>query len=656
MRRFLVSLSLILLFSLSLSPLFAVELTEMTLDNGMKVVHIHAPQSKKTADIVIAVKVGSEDERRSQAGISHLLEHIIFQTRTPESEPLNKILTRSGGSWNGWTSPFYTSYMLADLSDKDLLFYCSLWARALLSPRYPPKNIFAMERQVVLEEMLRGIPDDVSAWKLSSWVHYRRLFTAFSPDIQYPKWSPIGFRYAVGNLSLEEVGAYQRNHYTPKAMTLVITTSEPSEQVKLIAEESFGKYGGSTVGQKDPHTLNFNRPSAFTFIESPTLVPDDIGFLLGFKVPGAETYDGFVLEQIALLLEFRLSRKNYKRFQIEAGIEPLQRGPGPRIFVITGQVSDIRGGWHEYQEMENEANNLLNDLLAQPVDETELAYLLDRYRLSEARMTQAELIAHDLGFSTIESIQKKEKWLSGLTSTILHEKVKEYLNFDHAVFLLHGEQFNLFEFHTTTKAILVVGCFVLPLLLVIGLHFSWSRWLTNEAGTLYLVRPLKRWYIVLTRLGGWFLIAASVLILSILTIQIVFFLYSGLPIWSIWSVLPILLFFQLIALVMYSGMLFSLGRTMPAIVLTFIFLVSGNNSLEILDRSQNLDFHPILRMVLQIITKIVPPLDQLRMLALDASLGIDPEHVTWRAVMHCFALIMTILAIGLFTFSRKELR
>ncbi|HEX9135917.1 MAG TPA: insulinase family protein, partial [Nitrospirota bacterium] len=51
--------------------------TEWTLPNGLAVVHIRKDSSKVLASIV-TVNVGSKDETSETSGLSHLLEHMVF--------------------------------------------------------------------------------------------------------------------------------------------------------------------------------------------------------------------------------------------------------------------------------------------------------------------------------------------------------------------------------------------------------------------------------------------------------------------------------------------------------------------------------------------------------------------------------------------------
>ena len=49
----------------------------ITLSNGLKVIYKHKPGN--AVIIQILIKVGSNDEKKEERGISHFLEHILFE-------------------------------------------------------------------------------------------------------------------------------------------------------------------------------------------------------------------------------------------------------------------------------------------------------------------------------------------------------------------------------------------------------------------------------------------------------------------------------------------------------------------------------------------------------------------------------------------------
>ena len=94
------------------------ELHRFTLDNGLRVWCQPRPDSKSVV-VFLVVRVGVRNEEKSNNGISHYLEHMLFTgtERWDEDEIKNRI-TKRGGHWNGWTGTERTMYF-AEMSAQD---------------------------------------------------------------------------------------------------------------------------------------------------------------------------------------------------------------------------------------------------------------------------------------------------------------------------------------------------------------------------------------------------------------------------------------------------------------------------------------------------------------------------------------------------------
>ena len=111
MRKLTFALSfIILVFS---APAFGAgfeNVKEYTLDNGLKVLLLEEHKAP-VAVFQIWYKVGSRYEPYDKAGISHMLEHMMFRgTKKFGPKTFSRIVQRYGGSDNAFTSQDYTAY------------------------------------------------------------------------------------------------------------------------------------------------------------------------------------------------------------------------------------------------------------------------------------------------------------------------------------------------------------------------------------------------------------------------------------------------------------------------------------------------------------------------------------------------------------------
>ncbi|OZA98043.1 MAG: peptidase M16, partial [Thiotrichales bacterium 34-46-19] len=93
-----------------LSPVYASNLTQFQLDNGL-VVMVKEDKRAPVVTSQVWYKVGASYEPDGVTGVSHMLEHMMFKgTENLKPGELSKIIARLGGSENAFTSQDYTAY------------------------------------------------------------------------------------------------------------------------------------------------------------------------------------------------------------------------------------------------------------------------------------------------------------------------------------------------------------------------------------------------------------------------------------------------------------------------------------------------------------------------------------------------------------------
>lgn len=93
----------------NLTQITAVEgITEYQMPNGLKVLSL-PDDSLDTVTVNIVYLVGSRDEGYGEAGMAHLLEHLLFKG-TERHPDIKNEFTKRGARWNGTTSYDRTNY------------------------------------------------------------------------------------------------------------------------------------------------------------------------------------------------------------------------------------------------------------------------------------------------------------------------------------------------------------------------------------------------------------------------------------------------------------------------------------------------------------------------------------------------------------------
>jgi zinc protease len=178
------------------------------------------------------VHAGSAYERPEEAGISHMLEHMVFKgtEKRPRGQAAADV-EKSGGYLNAATSFDYTVYIV-DMTREHWKTGLDVLRDMAFHPSLDPAELEA-EKDVVISELKRG--EDNPG---------RRLFRAAQQDALRgtPYERPIiGFEATVRALSVENIRAYIDRLYQPQSMLLVLCGDVDEDEAVAEADRLFGE-------------------------------------------------------------------------------------------------------------------------------------------------------------------------------------------------------------------------------------------------------------------------------------------------------------------------------------------------------------------------------------------------------------------------------
>lgn len=312
------------------------KLKQYTLDNGLRVLVKEDPE-RKVATIQLWVLVGSADEERSEAGISHLIEHMAF--KGTEKRGVGQIAAEVeslGGETNAYTSWDETVFHVTVPSSKALQGL-EILADAVLHPSIDPKEL-KKEKQVVIEEILEGEErPERKAGKLLFKTSYVR-----SPY----KWPVIGNKKNVEGFTRDDILAFRAKWYVPENMLLVIVGDVDTDKLKPDIERLLG-------AKKPKGFFRPPRPVEPVQTEIRTALARDENtretrFYLSFHVPSVLGGDVNALDLAADILGGRESSrlvkviKNEKQLVNSIAAQCLTpREPGIFVFVSTLDAKNL---------------------------------------------------------------------------------------------------------------------------------------------------------------------------------------------------------------------------------------------------------------------------------------------------------------------------
>jgi zinc protease len=202
-----------------------------TLSNGLKVVVIPDHRTPVVTQM-IWYKVGSADETPGKSGLAHFLEHLMFKgtSKHPAGE-FPKTVLRIGGNENAFTSADYTGYFQRVPRDQ-LGSMMEFEADRMTGLILKDENVLP-ERDVVLEEYNMRVANNPEA-RLTEQV-MAALY------LNHPYGRPvIGWHHEIEKLNREDALAFYRRFYAPNNATLVIAGDVDADEVRPMAERTFG--------------------------------------------------------------------------------------------------------------------------------------------------------------------------------------------------------------------------------------------------------------------------------------------------------------------------------------------------------------------------------------------------------------------------------
>jgi zinc protease len=213
------------------------------LDNGMKVLLIENPALPMVGCNVV-IKIGSAYENFSTSGMSHMLEHLLFNgTTTRDQKKLYDDVDLIGGYNNAHTDNYYTDFMMVTPAENikkgmeiqaDMLFNSTM-----------PEEKFKKEKGIVLEEISKSLADPDEQLE-------RNTISILYPGhaLSLPT---LGTYSTIQSMTRDQVYAFYRNNYVPNNMVLSVIGNFKTEEMLKLVKEIYGKAKpGNVLREENP--------------------------------------------------------------------------------------------------------------------------------------------------------------------------------------------------------------------------------------------------------------------------------------------------------------------------------------------------------------------------------------------------------------------
>ncbi|MFZ2199549.1 MAG: pitrilysin family protein [Microgenomates group bacterium] len=221
------------------------------LKNGVRVLSVPLPGVDSVTAMVLC-KTGSRNETLPQAGISHVLEHMVFKgtKKYPTPMAIAEAVDSIGAEQNAFTSKEYTGYYITSAA-KHLGLTLDIQSQMLTAPTLPQDDL-NREREVIVEEI--NMYEDQPMSKASE------EFENLMYDGSAMGRMIIGTKETVRATTSDDLREYMSRWYSGSNMLVVVAgkinnqspnsnnQTNSNDQILKLLED---KFGGMRAGKLD---------------------------------------------------------------------------------------------------------------------------------------------------------------------------------------------------------------------------------------------------------------------------------------------------------------------------------------------------------------------------------------------------------------------
>ena len=234
-----------ILLSISLAPAIsqAAETGTETysLPNGMQFILKENHSSPMVASVIF-IRSGSKYESTYENGITHLLEHLLFDgTANLTREQLDHSITDLGGYINAFTRKDLTGYLVL-LPRQYINYGMAIQSDMLFNSIFPDAEL-AKERNVVIEEIKKDA-DAPGAPAETFFESHAYQGTDYARPV-------IGYKGFIENIPRAAIIDYWRRYYIPSRMTALVIGDFETAKMKETIKAVFGNITATSTPDAD---------------------------------------------------------------------------------------------------------------------------------------------------------------------------------------------------------------------------------------------------------------------------------------------------------------------------------------------------------------------------------------------------------------------
>ena len=406
----------------------APRVSEFKLDNGLQVLVIPDHRAPVVTQMVW-YKVGAADEPPGSSGIAHFLEHLMFKgTDLIPTGQFSKTIAKNGGEDNAFTNHDVTAYFQRVAKDR-LPKVMEMEADRMANLRLSENDV-ATERKVILEERRTRVDNDPSS------ILQEQMMAALYTN--HPYGVPIiGWEHEIEALDREDAFSFYRRFYAPNNALLVVAGDVEPDEVRALAEQTFGKIAPSGLvnGRARPKEPTHYAPVRVTLEDERAGRTTVQRYYLAPSYASAEPGEAEALDLLMRVAAAGSISKIYKRLVIEDRKAANAGGWYSDSGLDSGRIGfyAIAAENISADELDREIDLVIEDLKQNGVTQVELdraraSYLAEFIYASDSQSRMARHYGWRLVTGmTVTDVEQWPDRLTHVTVDDIREAARKYL-------------------------------------------------------------------------------------------------------------------------------------------------------------------------------------------------------------------------------------
>ncbi len=395
-----------ILWLLSGSPSAFANVQEYQLANGMKVLLVESPKAP-VVTVQIWYKVGSRNEVMGRAGLSHMLEHMMFKG-TPKypKGSFSRLIKKNGGNDNAFTSQDFTAYF-ENLAAGKVELALELEADRLRGLLLDDKE-FQLEREVVKEERRLRSEDDPQSYLAEA------LFAQAFQMHPY-HWPIIGWFPDLNAMTRADLKRHYDTYYVPNNATLIVVGDIKAAKLLPVIKRFFEPIPKKPLPPQQVVTEPEQKGERRIVVKRDAQLPS---VMVGYRAPNFSSDDAYALTLLESILSHGKTSRLYRslvyeqKLALAVGAEYSLLQTDPELLycfamVAPGQTTEQveRAVYAEIQKLQQESPS--DQELQRAKNQVEAAYIFGQDSNFRQAMLLGQAETTGVGWRQVEQFVKK---------------------------------------------------------------------------------------------------------------------------------------------------------------------------------------------------------------------------------------------------------